>query len=81
MAEVGPGRLLASDFQLSQRLARLSVQQVRTAQCSRQLGSKPHQIYSRTSIMQICHQCPISSAQGCIVEQKPARVGSSWPHL
>lgn len=29
MAEVGPGGLLASDFQLSQRLARLSVQQVR----------------------------------------------------
>lgn len=28
MAEVGPGGLLASDFQLSQRLARLSVQQV-----------------------------------------------------
>ena len=31
MAEVGPGGLLASDFQLSQRLARLSVQQARCA--------------------------------------------------
>ena len=28
MAEVGPGGLLASDFLLSQRLARVSVQQV-----------------------------------------------------
>ena len=31
MAEVGAGGLLASDFQLSQRLARLSVQQVKCA--------------------------------------------------